>query len=267
MTLYIHPMPNLEFDPPFINASKATLGVTNIELGSGSGLIAVSVAKLLKPGRDHLIVTDLPEVCPLLENNLRPIMVKLEANSPDQDTLTIRPLSWGRWEDTSELASLFLEQRSCLRDSCKLTHIICSDLVYFPELLGPLLRSLLHLTSPPFFHPKCHSCDCQCPAVFISCKIRSLAKETAFWSAFGLWFTFNPVLVKDKSAGGDWRRFGSSFDDTIFLFVAHRRAESYAWIVPALDEDLLCGVGANGTSLGKGDDSFENLLLMSIEQD
>lgn len=131
--------------------------------------------------------------------------------------------------------------------------------VYFPELLAPLLRSLLHLTS---LLPRERT-----PSLTISYKIRSLAKESIFWSAFGLWFTFRPVLIKDGSGDSDWRRFGSDLDDTIFVFVAHRRAESFDWKVPVLDDELLGGVGAYGKNSRKGDDTFENLLIMTIQQD
>jgi len=110
--------------------------------------------------------------------------------------------------------------------------------IYFPELLAPLLRSLLHLTS---LLPRELT-----PSLIISYKIRSLVKESSFWSAFGLWFHFWPVLIRDKSNDGEWRRFGSDLDDTTFLFVAHRRAESFDWEIPALDDELLGGVGAHG---------------------
>ena len=62
MIFYIHPSPGFEFDPPLIDASGNLERITIIELGSGSGMVAFSLANLLKPGCDHLIVTDLPEV-------------------------------------------------------------------------------------------------------------------------------------------------------------------------------------------------------------
>lgn len=123
----------------------------------------------------------------------------------------------------------------------------------------------------------------------ISYKIRSLAKETTFWSAFGLWFTFRPVLVRERrppecqlssavqhgrydhaSAGSQtfdtpWSRFGSADDGDLFIFVASRRLESYTWDVPRSDDELLGGVGAWGTSARKSDDTFESLLLMGME--
>jgi len=134
--------------------------------------------------------------------------------------------------------------------------------VYFPELLAPLLRSLLHLTSPPFFSQL--DTLLPSPVVYISYKIRSLAKETAFWSAFGLWFEFQPVL-QQIAQDGVWQRFGSDFDDATFLFVAQRRHRSYHWAIPDSDVDLLLGVGAEGSNLPKVDDTFENLLLMAVD--
>jgi hypothetical protein len=93
--------------------------------------------------------------------------------------------------------------------------------------------------------------------------IRSLPKETPFWSAFGLWFSFFPVICNS----GDWDRLGSGFEDRIFMFIAKRRTESQQWIVPDSDKDLLQGVGANGTPNPKSDSTFESLLFFSLEED
>jgi methylase of polypeptide subunit release factors len=62
MTFYIHPSSGFEFDPPLIDASRNSEKIIIIELGSGSGMVASSLAKLLKPGYDQLIATDLAEV-------------------------------------------------------------------------------------------------------------------------------------------------------------------------------------------------------------
>ncbi|KAF8905072.1 hypothetical protein CPB84DRAFT_637208 [Gymnopilus junonius] len=242
MNLYIHPPLHMEFDPPFIDidATKAPQRLTIIELGSG---------------------TDLPEVCPLLEYNLQSVKSQLECRSLQKSTLVVKPLSWGKPEDASALASEFFEQGPDKRVLNSLAHILCSDLIYFPELLGPLLRSLLHLSSPPFYSPSGDGPQ----IILISYKLRSLAKEATFWSAFGLWFEFQPILARDKLAASEWQRFGENFDDTSFLFTANRRLESYNWTIPELDEDLLGGMGANGTGTRKSDDTFENLLLMGLE--
>ena len=143
--------------------------------------------------------------------------------------------------------------------------------VYFPELFGPLLRSLLLLTTTPFTSRPSSSSQMEplpTTSLFISYKVRSLPKESVFWSAFGLWFDFRPVLVRDTSIHSKWlwERFGADFDDLTFVFVAYRRPESYDWRVPVLDEDLITGVGACGTDSRKSDDTFESLLVMLMEQ-
>jgi hypothetical protein len=60
--------------------------------------------------------------------------------------------------------------------------------VYFSHLLAPLLHTLNHLTSVPPSSPQ--------PGVIISNRIRSLPKEIPFWSAFGVWFSYEPVLYR-----------------------------------------------------------------------
>ena len=105
------------------------------------------------------------------------------------------------------------------------------------------------------------------PKVVISYKIRSLAKESPFWSAFGLWFAFEPVMA--RRIGGSqksWTRFGLSFDDHTFVLTAKRRDESLTWQVPDDDRDLMDGIGTWGTETRKGDDTFETLLLMGIQE-
>ena len=72
MILYMQPPKNIEFDPPFIDAErKNTLTeFSMLELGSGTGLVASTLLKLLDPERDHIIVTDLPEVILFIAGNM-----------------------------------------------------------------------------------------------------------------------------------------------------------------------------------------------------
>ncbi|KAJ7364225.1 putative methyltransferase-domain-containing protein [Mycena albidolilacea] len=240
---YINPPADQIFDPPLFPHPEARKNARMLELGSGTGIVAATMAAMLH-ANDILFVTDLPEVCPLLEQNLQ--------GSLDGPT-RVRPLSWGNSQHALSIA----DELSKLQDTPYLTHILCSDLVYFPELLAPLLRSLIQLSSPPFISPPNQV------EVIISYKVRSLAKETPFWSAFGLWFEFAPVLVK-MSPSGSWQRFGVSLEDPTFVFVARRREESFDWQVPPSDADLMQGIMAQGTPLPKGDDTFETLLLMSL---
>jgi len=165
----------------------------------------------------------------------------------------VRPLSWGNSEHAASIA----EELSKLADAPHLTHILCSDLVYFPELLAPLLRTLIQLSSPPFVVVRSDV------RVVISYKIRSLAKETPFWSAFGLWFEFAPVLVQKTDS--PWHRLGAALEDPTFVFVARRREQSLHWNLPPSDADLMRGITTGGAS-PKSDDTFETLLLMSLDE-
>jgi len=63
MMSYIRPAGNLIFDPPIFDPMMSNERHVIIELGSGSGLVASTIASMLKPGRDRFIATDLPEVC------------------------------------------------------------------------------------------------------------------------------------------------------------------------------------------------------------
>ncbi|KAI1796932.1 hypothetical protein LXA43DRAFT_494625 [Ganoderma leucocontextum] len=233
--------------------------ITAIELGSGTGFVAARIAAWLRPDLDLLFATDLQEVCTLLEANLR-----------SYPAVKVRPLAWGSREHahaiSEELGILSSDQPARYP-----THVLCSDLVYFPELLAPLLRSLLHLTSPPLVSPP----NASPPTVIISYKIHSLAKETPFWSAFGLWFEFTPVLIRRKQpTSGDplpdvtaeWVKFSpGDVDDETFVLVATRRPESFSWTIPDGDRALLTGVGAYGSTSSKSDEQFEQLLLMGMD--
>lgn len=90
--------------------------------------------------------------------------------------------------------------------------------------MAPRLRTLLHLAAPGLTLPVVS------PQVILSYKIRSSSKETPFWSAFGLWFTFTPVVVRARSKDNSskWEHFDSGGDGEIFLFVARRRSESFS---------------------------------------
>ena len=78
----------------------------------------------------------------------------------------VRPLAWGDQDAARRILHEF-----------RPTHLLCSDLVYFPDLLAPLLHTLLDVTD--------RVPDAQ---VVIAYKIRSLTKEQPFWTALGVWF-------------------------------------------------------------------------------
>ncbi|KAF7327958.1 hypothetical protein MKEN_00376000 [Mycena kentingensis (nom. inval.)] len=242
LNTYLNPPQGVEFDPPF--ALHATECNRLVELGSGTGLNAAMLSTLLDPERDILLATDLPEARRILFStisisNFLQVCPLLEQNLASSKGVRVQALAWGNAEH-----ALALPQ--------PLTHIVCSDLVYFPFLLAPLLRSLIQLTTA--------SSDAH---IIISYRIRSLPKESPFWSAFGLYFEFSPVLMREPNS--EWTRFGTHLPDPTFIFVAQRREESLRWAVPESDADLLSGIGAWGTEAPKSDDTFETLLFMSLE--
>ncbi|PWN54384.1 hypothetical protein IE53DRAFT_308409 [Violaceomyces palustris] len=266
--------PRIVFDPPCSIFSGENRGsVVAVELGSGAGFAGLHLARQLKlllgennqtssslHERDKVILTDLPNVVPLLERNTR----RAGFDPTDRGTnsspsnrrvaVTVRPASWGNQKEAQDILKELSKQefppsgsRPYKRNP--LSHIICSDLVYFPELLPPLLRSLIFLSEPGE--------DGHTPEVVISYKIRSLTKEQPFWSAFGAWFDFVAVdcakaCTKDgvDSQRLDWHRFGSErgdlsdslrLSDELFVFVGKRREESFGCRAPEDNEKVMDG--------------------------
>jgi Lysine methyltransferase len=119
MAFYVQDPPSVDFDPSFdLSLQRPS---TVLELGSGSGMVGSMIARKLPEGQDLLIVTDLPEVCPLLKANLR----GPGANAADR--VLVRQLTWGNSEHAANIASEFFTGIS--GHPRFLTHVICSDLV------------------------------------------------------------------------------------------------------------------------------------------
>ncbi|KIJ51452.1 hypothetical protein M422DRAFT_776697 [Sphaerobolus stellatus SS14] len=247
LMVYLQPHTRTDFDPPSSLFEYRPGAI--IELGAGTGYLGLAMARYISSKSQAsdtktLVLTDLPDVCSLLDRNrIQEIPDGLPAVK-----LLIEPLSWGNLEHGKVLADKLTGILSLPQSAPLLSHIICSDLVYFPDLLAPLLRTLLQLSSPPF------SSTTQPVQIIMSYMVRSLTKETPFWSAFGTWFDFTPVLYRDKD--GPWQRLGDGETDTCFLFVATRKAKTLAWAIPS-DAELL----------ERGSEVFETLLLMNIPQD
>lgn len=214
------------YDPP-CSMIGSDAPRTVLELGSGVGTAGLAAAAALhRTGLGHTVVlTDLAEVCPLLERNAR----TTQERGVD---VRVHALPWG------DAAAATDVQRALPRP---ITHVLCSDLVYFPELLAPLLRTLLDVTA----------CT-PSPEVVIGYKIRSLTKEQPFWAAFGAWFDFQVVYCAPATRPTAWAPLGSDaahlahgppgqVPDDYFVFVAHRRPATLRQAPPASDAQLLQG--------------------------
>lgn len=82
-----------------------------------------------------------------------------------------------------------------------------------------------------------------------------------------MYFDFRPVLSRRSSGakgreesgsseGEQWTRLGCQGDNDIFLFVGKRRLESYDWVIPASDGELMHG---------RADLTFESILLSGVD--
>lgn len=160
--LYLEESPYLEFDPPspftLFPASPSTLNMSQsfriIELGSGTGIVGLKLAEHLARMRagsaidqaaglrgctlsgDLVILTDLDDVCPLLEENLDGRRLQIYGETRDglthsQDvTVEVRPLAWGNYQQASVIIEGIMDKYLKTDHSLMpVTHIVCSDLV------------------------------------------------------------------------------------------------------------------------------------------
>jgi hypothetical protein len=209
-----------QFDPPCpifgpTDDGSAQPGIepaqTVLELGSGTGFLSLAIAPSLRRHRRKrttLIMTDLDNVCPLLEDNLaraqqrwlrnterepggkdpteQGLVTAAAAAEPDQVDVLVRPLPWG---DEPSLLRLVKEEEF------EPDIILASDLIYFEFLYGPLLRTLIALTEPSTT-TESRKATTMTPTVIFSYKVRSLTREEPFWRAFG---AFHLCLSKFES--------------------------------------------------------------------
>lgn len=246
-----------QFDPPCSIFESTSCPVTAVELGAGVGIVGIHLAQCLAhaPSKDlkkNVILTDLENVLPLLERNV----TSSRATQPSSTNIFVEPLPWGSQTHVDKLLSQWIP-----------THLVCSDLVYFPHLLAPLLRTLVLITD-----------RAQQTEIIIGYKIRSYSKEEPFWRAFGAWFDFSPVYSREKAShDASWRRFGSLKshffanktvqnsidDDDVYVFLAKRKADTFSCRLPDQEEELMSGKMVRGEEIiqGNGLDTFEILLM------
>ena len=124
MMLYVRNPDAYEFDPRFEFGSEGVV----VELGAGTGAAGLAFAGVHPHAR--VVLTDLPEVCPLLQ-----------ANARGYGGVEVRPLSWGCAADAQALqAEPGLAPISC---------VICSDLVcgFKGPFPSPLVLSVIGVLS------------------------------------------------------------------------------------------------------------------------
>ncbi|KAF9916869.1 hypothetical protein BX616_002589 [Lobosporangium transversale] len=224
-----------------------------VELGAGTGYVGIALAKRLRSSCT-VVLTDLEEVIPLLEKNVRdnidqkvldscsdsinsPIPKSTSSTPPELGSsqrscakVEVKPLAWGN----STHAEKILAQG-------RVDYIVASDLVYFPELYPPLLETLKEVT------------DLETRIIF-GYKERAHWKELPFWEQFGRFFKFEVVRIEKNRPSTDPHQSNESDDEEslkifgseedMFVFIAKKRR----------DEEILAGV----------DDTLTTLMMMQI---
>lgn len=297
-----HRSGQLEFDPPCsLFTASSDKPLTIVELGSGAGYGSLHLAQQLlqhaqsgecKGSKATLVLTDLENVVPLMERNVARAGYQQPTELMD---VRVRSLAWGNDAHAAALISELQSSDFKTEGANPISHILCSDLVYFPELLPPLLRSIIALSSCGL---GTGSDAKRGPELIISYKIRSLIKEQPFWSALDSWFDFRAVDCRsiprpsvshtspqaEETTESDWHRFGSegqdydaspTSDQELFVFVGYRRRDTIGCLAPENDAELMQGKrsrprqDADGESIVKlesssGQDYFEWLLLANM---
>lgn len=238
------------FSPPCSLFFDGATAPVILELGSGNGFLALDHLCRLLPNESTIVLSDLAEVLPLLEENV--VAASESGNIPALVDVNVRAVQWGLREHVVQCKA------ALLRDGKKsITHILCSDLVYFTHLLEPLLWTLLWLTED-----ETQACEIE---IIIGYKVRSTVKETPFWESFGRYFAFEAVADDRSNLDGDPGEEGVAHhsddevddEDRLFIFLARRKPGTGLQEADKPETLRLIGGGLGG------DSQFEEMLMLT----
>lgn len=146
-----------------MSAEKDRL-VKILDLGAGTGIVGMVAAKLFG-SQAQVTITDVTEVVPNMMKNI-------EINHFDIDNITAAPLVWGEKITNPE----YLVQ----------DYILASDVIYYEELFGILIQTLVELT------------ESGRTKIFIAAEKRR-GVENRFWKQAAKYFVIKVVeQIKDK---------------------------------------------------------------------
>ncbi|KAI5449988.1 hypothetical protein NCC49_003879 [Naganishia albida] len=217
---YLTASSDLDFNPPCSIFTQDAPVI--LELGSGQSLASLHLLTQLQRRernaeaggeRAEVFLTDLESVLPLAEENIERWRRKSRGefavsngdslngngnngNVPNRVEVDVRvhALPWGdspaaeRLHDTTG------------RENMGITHIIMIDLIYFPHLYPPLMKTLLQITAPPFSALSAPSEATTGPGIILSYKSRSLEFEQPFFHSFQQYFQMTPLLSRPRQA-------------------------------------------------------------------
>jgi hypothetical protein len=186
-----------------------------LELGAGTGYVGIGLAAHLRQPCE-IYITDLEQVVPLIQENVD------KYHNHNASVIADR-LHWGNRQDAKRLKKEGFDL------------VVVSDCVYFPELFGMLLDTLLDV------------CDAATQVV-IGYKCRSLEKETGFWQDyFGRYFEYEPVrkLERIKQDEKEHLALGECLgeEEQLFVFIGKKRGEK---------------------DVKKADDTFTTMMFLGI---
>ncbi|PLW29054.1 hypothetical protein PCANC_04627 [Puccinia coronata f. sp. avenae] len=195
----------IQYEPasPLLNTALESTNIHIIDLGSGTCHLATELLQRLDSCAKFNIsitVTDLPEVLPLLERNISSLKLK-----DPRHTISGRALTWGSTQETIAVLNSLPSRvnHAPSSENTDLLLITCSDLVFFPFLFIPLLRTLLILTAPPPQLLNATSNDgapfAPPVVVLFGYKQRCAVKEFPFFELLGRYFKLEPILSRRKS--------------------------------------------------------------------
>lgn len=176
----------------------------------------------------QVYITDLEQVVPLIEENVN-LHYREYTNDTCAAEIIVDRLHWGNHQDAKRLV-----------EQGRFDLVVVSDCVYFPELFGMLLETLLDV------------CDASTQVV-IGYKCRSLEKEVGFWQDyFGRYFEYEPVrkieVSREQDENGNTvenQEIGDFLgaEDQLFVFIGTKRT---------------------GNQVKTADDTFTTLLFCSM---
>ena len=232
-----------------------------MELGSGQSVASLHLAAQLD-SRDTLVLTDLPNVVPLMQQS---IDTWSETRGDDTCLPVAEPLGWG-------------SSISHLEKYGPLSHIICCDLVSEVGFVGivnaiiadhlglfPASISATHAHPPPIdrhrsdqqrrgIRTRTHPSLCAlCPLRDIHAdppdKSRTLALEQSFFDTLSLYFRVEPVVGGDTGAK---------------IYICRRWPVTESWVLPE-EKDVMNG--SKEVVKGQGGYGLMEEMLGAIEWD
>ncbi len=174
-----------------------------LELGSGVGIGGLAAAA----HGASVVLTDLSEALPLLAFNAAANMSLCE-HAP-----AVMPLSWGDGEQVVAAARLAWSGGSACSPL-----ILCTDVVYDPDMYRPLLKTLDHLTSS--------ACMVEPPPILMAHRSRHEDEHAAFFeealSLFDMSVLKGPELPRVFGSG---RARAATVEAVRLIFLERRKSE------------------------------------------